>query len=380
MSIEAKANAVLDRAKIIASDVSTWADFSNALFDPHSGLVAKTFSSDIERQAFYDSRQYQKISDILVRLMKRFGTAGGATPEKSGRFVVRVAKSLHQSLDIEARRQGVSLNQLINIKLAPPLAAADVPKALIVEAFTEICEGYATDAVIVHPDLNAKFIAACRKKGLEQGEFELNLTLMRTRKMSSKEKERHGIVLPSATKRLQFSDYDEFAFASEIAVRVLQRTEGITLDRILCDPKLRQEFDALAKKLVSGLPEVKLRCAALNLRKTHRLRPIDSSMPEYTLESVGPVKMIDLSQVPETSGMYAFFDSNRPIFAGETEQLRHRVERHLDAGLPSWLDALTDESFHLKISNAPTNRGLRLSWLQDFINRERPLLNYQQVA
>ncbi len=36
----------------------------------------------------------------------------------SGKFVVRVAKSLHRDLALEANRQGVSLNQFINTELA----------------------------------------------------------------------------------------------------------------------------------------------------------------------------------------------------------------------------------------------------------------------
>lgn len=36
----------------------------------------------------------------------------------SGKFVVRIPKSLHQRLAIEAERDGVSLNQLVLYKLA----------------------------------------------------------------------------------------------------------------------------------------------------------------------------------------------------------------------------------------------------------------------
>lgn len=38
--------------------------------------------------------------------------------EKSGRFVVRVPKSLHASLAKEAKAEGVSMNQLVLVKLA----------------------------------------------------------------------------------------------------------------------------------------------------------------------------------------------------------------------------------------------------------------------
>lgn len=42
----------------------------------------------------------------------------GTTDSYSGKFVVRVPKSLHQKLAIEAEKEGVSLNQLALYKLA----------------------------------------------------------------------------------------------------------------------------------------------------------------------------------------------------------------------------------------------------------------------
>lgn len=42
----------------------------------------------------------------------------GTTESYSGKFVVRVPKSLHQKLAIEAKKEGVSLNQLALYKLS----------------------------------------------------------------------------------------------------------------------------------------------------------------------------------------------------------------------------------------------------------------------
>jgi uncharacterized protein (DUF1015 family) len=46
-------------------------------------------------------------------------------------------------------------------------------------------------------------------------------------------------------------------------------------------------------------------------------------------------------------GVYAFYDHTRPIFAGETENLKRRIGAHLEAGLPNWLgineEAVRDE-------------------------------------
>src|SRR5438045_716055 len=135
MSIERKANRVLERANALAAKSQSWADFSAAMFDQFTGVVAKTFSPGMERQAFYDSEQYKEVQGILAGLMRKFGVAGGAQlKEKSGRFVVRVPKTVHHKLDIEAKREGVSLNQLAVTKLALPLPrATGVAESAVIE-------------------------------------------------------------------------------------------------------------------------------------------------------------------------------------------------------------------------------------------------------
>jgi len=50
--------------------------------------------------------------------MQRHGLVEGATPRKSGRFVVRLPQSLHAALEREAAAEVVSLNQLVVAKLA----------------------------------------------------------------------------------------------------------------------------------------------------------------------------------------------------------------------------------------------------------------------
>src|SRR5262249_24497416 len=154
-----------------------------------------------------------------------------------------------------------------------------------------------------------------------------------------------------------FQDYDDCFFAAEIAIRTLQRTRGVTLDQVLCDPALRAHFDQIATKLAPGQTELKLRCAALNLRKTHKLKPEDmhpAASESYGLVSAGPVKTIVLPTLAKLPGIYVFFDQTRPVYAGETENLQKRIALHLESGLPDWLDAKEDEGFILKFSVLPS--------------------------
>src|SRR5690348_6020725 len=118
MSLELKANQLLARAKQMAPKMESWADLSNALFNPQDGLVTKTFPTSIERQAFFDTKQYEEVNQLLLALMKKFGTTEGAKPKKSGKLLVRMPTSLHGFLELEAKSEGVSINQLVVSKLA----------------------------------------------------------------------------------------------------------------------------------------------------------------------------------------------------------------------------------------------------------------------
>jgi predicted HicB family RNase H-like nuclease len=115
------ADQVLKEAQAVARSVESWADLSNALFDPVHGLITGAYPTRSEREGFMKTSQYRKIRELLAQAVVTHGLVEGATPRKSGRFVVRLPRSLHDALEREARREGVSLNQLVVAKLAVQL-------------------------------------------------------------------------------------------------------------------------------------------------------------------------------------------------------------------------------------------------------------------
>lgn len=116
------AKSVLKKAQDIARSVKSWADLSNALFDPVNGLVTTAYPTREERESFMKMPEYQQIRKLLRDTIDAFGVIEGAAP-KSGRFVVRLPRSLHAALEREADREGVSLNQLVVAKLAAQLSS-----------------------------------------------------------------------------------------------------------------------------------------------------------------------------------------------------------------------------------------------------------------
>ncbi len=109
---------ILKSARTVASSVDSWADLSNALFNPVDGLLVKAYPTREEREAFLKTKEYAAIRELLGKAMDETGLVDGATPKKSGRFLVRLPKSLHAALEREAAEEGVSLNQLVVTKLA----------------------------------------------------------------------------------------------------------------------------------------------------------------------------------------------------------------------------------------------------------------------
>ena len=117
------AKSLLESANAAAKSATNWADLSNFLFDPATGLIAKAYPTKNERRDFMKTDEYRAIRTLLLDRMKKSGLVEGATPQKSGRFVVRLPKTLHAALEQEAQREGVSLNQLVVTKLAVQLSS-----------------------------------------------------------------------------------------------------------------------------------------------------------------------------------------------------------------------------------------------------------------
>jgi predicted HicB family RNase H-like nuclease len=109
---------IVDAVKKEAAVAETWADLSNFVFDPEDGILAGVYNTEAERRAFIKTPQYKEIRRLISEVRARTGFIGGATPKKSGKFLVRLPRTLHAALNDEAEREGVSLNQLVVAKLS----------------------------------------------------------------------------------------------------------------------------------------------------------------------------------------------------------------------------------------------------------------------
>ena len=120
-SIDSRAQEVLTLArKLVATSGLTWVEANNAIYGP-GGPFARLFPNAKDRVAFAKTKESRQIDRLIDGLPEP--PIGPQRREYSGKFNVRVPKSLHAALASEAEAEGVSLNQLVVAKLALHLQA-----------------------------------------------------------------------------------------------------------------------------------------------------------------------------------------------------------------------------------------------------------------
>ena len=242
-------------------------------------------------------------------------------------------------------------------------------------AFLDVRNDLAPDVIIADPHLNKLFITACRARRLSDSIPSLNLALLNARKAG------YFKGLPRS-KRTTKRNQDEYKFASEMAVRFLERRDQITLHAILCDPERAKEFDELAARLAPGFSSFEYRWAALGLRKRKKLKPeILARVAKPESVSHSSVRELVFDDISARAGLYVFYTSNSALYVGETENLRKRIGKHLDhsdnKGLAQWLWGHGTDDLHLEfqVLSTGTSSRIRKALELELIISRRPHFN-----
>jgi hypothetical protein len=249
----------------------------------------------------------------------------------------------------------------------------------IVQAYADSCDGYSADRVVVDPEINGRFIAACRQHGLSESATVLNQKLLNLRK-------RGALGEFTAARRTSFPNEDAYRFAAEIAARHMERRHGVSLDEILCDPAVAAQFDEIAQRIVPGHAPLQYRWAALNLRKARKLRPeLVSRVAAEPIEIHSwPLAEFRLEHVPSSPGLYLLYDSTQILYIGESDNLRLRVKKHLDhsdnKGLARWLWESGTDGLHIEIHVLAQTTATRVRKALEFelIRSRNPVFNIQR--
>ncbi len=127
----------------------------------------------------------------------------------------------------------------------------------VVEAFSKSNRGFSVDRLVADPLLNEDFQKACDRTKIDLSPAERNRFLFRLRKSG---KLRRMEVETNARTSIDWDQVDPFLFASEIAwKRIAEQYAGVSLDEILCDPRMATAFDQIAQSLAPGYTPLEYR-------------------------------------------------------------------------------------------------------------------------
>jgi predicted GIY-YIG superfamily endonuclease len=250
---------------------------------------------------------------------------------------------------------------------------------VVQEAYRATHEGWSSDEVVLSDELNAAFLAHCRKSLPDADPATLNWTLLNLRKA--------GELTTKATRR-RVERHEEYAHAAEIAARFVYDKHRVSIDRVMCDPVLRKEFDSVAAAAAPEVPAVSLRRAAFGLRKARRLQPelvVRVANWEKQVLSLPAERIVaDKQLVPTGPGVYIFRDPSGYLYIGESSNLRERVGKHLDhsdrKSLAHYLwqkgiGELTVEMHAFAADSDARNKELRRAYESELIRSRKPRFN-----
>ncbi len=188
------------------------------------------------------------------------------------------------------------------------------------------------------------------------------------------------------SKRVTLRNQEEYRFASEIAVRFLERRDQVSLDQILCDPVRAAELVVIATELAPGFTPFQYRWAALNLRKSKRLRPeLLSKVVQAESVITSRAEDVNPKDLPVRAGLYLFVVPGRVLYIGECQNLRKRIGKHLDhsdnKGLAHWLWQHGNTHLHLEYHVLPqgVTARVRKALEAELIRSRRPFFNLAGV-
>lgn len=247
----------------------------------------------------------------------------------------------------------------------------DNTKQIVTEAFMKAGNGFPPDYLLCDKGMNEKFVELCLSKGIGGSAYIWNRYLLRLRKAG---------VLPKSTKkpgRVSSKQLDKYGFASEVAWRLLAIDYRRTLDDILSSPEFASEFDRLAAEFGptdSTVTAFDYRRAALSIRKrSHDAR--DTAAEKFAKWMKKNRKMDRISvgsslQAIEHPGVFLLCSGDVGFFAGESDNMRVRVEHALDNY--NWNRLEPDSVAYVKNDD---NLAIKFALKAALAKRESPLLN-----
>ncbi len=206
---------------------------------------------------------------------------------------------------------------------------------LVVQAFEDVRQGAATDAILWDRSLARAFAQRCRQLGLNAPDAFLNRRLIAIRK-GPKRYQKHGITIAPATKKETHpSIVPQYAHVIEFALVRLRYRYGASIDDILLDPDLGDKFEHLASELAPRLRDVDLRLGALYIRKTRyfekadfaKIKPRDLETLEKAWSKPVSLAAVNPATLPSSPGLIEVKEGARYLYISRNDDIRPAADQ-----------------------------------------------------
>jgi len=348
--------------------------------------VAGTFR---ERAGFHGCQMPEQLLGRIIRTCSRPGElvldpfAGSAT-------TLAVAAKLGRKFlgfDISENYVNYGLERLMRVKAGDPLEGSPEPTKSaprtswskgktrlattfksIKKVFADIHDGYSADRVIADPHLDEKFIAECKRENLPGDARTWNMLLFRLRKSG-----KLSDIDTSKKTSISWQRCEQYLFASEIAWQtMLNENMAESLDEILCDPVLAEEFDTRAGQHSPGYSPFEYRWAALKIRKQARAARSRAAvlMPPSLNGHYLHLDTLTANTLPGKPGVYIISDGGKILYVGETADLSGYFSPEYRKTWKSDGGSVKVQTFMVDIESAG-----RLAWQSCMIGKLSPVMN-----
>ena len=203
------------------------------------------------------------------------------------------------------------------------MPSSDALLDIVKQAFFHSYDGVSTDELLCDDDKLCVFDAFAQQRARATG---IAVTVTEARHLLLNLR-KSGKLGPVVDKRYR-GNHDPYKHIAETAARICEDRHRTTVDRILCDPAMRSDFDKAAGQFRTDASAKDIRLAAMSLRKAKQLRPLVAQTllrPTRVIQLSVTAIQQDGSQVPRVPGTYVFSSSSQCLYVGEADDLHRRV-------------------------------------------------------
>jgi len=265
----------------------------------------------------------------------------------------------------------------------------------VFDAFVKVADGASAESVVLDKSFAAKFHSAARKAGFHASDADLNRRLINIRKNPARYKKSGLILPPVAPDKVvpRPSIVPRYAHVIEFSLARLHSRYGVTIDDILIDPDLAEEYEQMALSAAPGLSSLELRLAALYIRKTRYIadrneKLIDSLNSEKIESKFVPLgTMLDVlpNDVQDTEGLIEILENGRHLYISRNQNLRSAVGQIASNETLKFManDFWTPKPDRIQLRAYYGQRFLQVpvsQWQLKLISVKRPVFNWPIAA